>query len=137
MLSTYYLEPFKRLGKIILGSSQQECREAIGISPETFHPAGLDTPTDSFDQLGLQLTYSRTGTLELIEAFAPAVVEFNGVVLSQSSLDGVLENLRELRIIGLADEAGFDFPEYGFGLYSSDKRTIEAVSIYAKGYNSL
>ena len=45
----------------------------------------------------------------------------------------VVKQLDACGIRGVPDPVGYDYPEYGFGLYAPDER-LEGVTIYARGY---
>lgn len=133
----YTVKPFVGVGELRFGLPRDRFREILGSASSSFsrgeHPA---IHTDAFDAIGIQLSFDPEGCLEFVELYPPARVAYLGIALlgNGHSLLALTAELAARNLIGTKDDVGFDYPTAGFGLFTRDNTTIEAVSVYPSGY---
>lgn len=109
-------------------------RQLLGSNLETFYKSpSSNVPTDAFNDLGLHLYYTENGELEFVEAFEPCTPAFKDIVLLRDDASDVAAELSSLGHQAVQDDAGYGFPDLGFGLYAPLGH-VEGVSVYPKGY---
>lgn len=130
--------PFVGIGELRFGMSRESCRAKLEAPYESFSRAGRASPeVDSYDSIGMQLSFDSEGKLEFIELFLPSRPRFLDVdLLAGASYEGVTSELMSRGLHRIEDDVGCDFPDAGFGLYAPNQ-AIEAVSIYRRGYYGL
>lgn len=135
--ATYSIKPFVGVGELRFGLPRDSFRALLGSASSSFSRAELPAvETDAFDVVGIQLSFDPKGRLEFVELYAPARVHYRGVALlgNEYSLQDVAAELAAHGLSGRKDDVGFDYPTAGFGLFTRDNTTIEAVSVYPSGY---
>ena len=125
---------FQGLGDIRFGMRRNDIRSLLGIEYESFSRAGNDVPEiDSYDNIGLQLNYDDDDKLEFVEAIHPSNPTYDGITFIGRKPDAVYQEMINRGVKTIQDDVGYDFPDLGFGIYVRED-TVEAVSIYRKGY---
>jgi hypothetical protein len=125
---------FQGLGDIRFGMNRDDIRSLLGEEYTTFSRAGNVVPEiDSYDNIGLQLNYDENDKLEFIEAFLPANPIYDNITFLGRQPDAVHQDMISKGMTAIQDDVGYDFPDLGFGIYVRED-TVEAVSIYRKGY---
>lgn len=125
---------FQGLGDIKFGMDRDSIRSLLGKGYESFSRAGNEIlEIDSYDSLGLQLNYDDNDKLEFIETILPSNPIYNGITFLGRKPDDVYHEITSKGYSAIKDDVGYDFPDLGFGIYVRED-TVEAVSIYRKGY---
>ena len=133
-VSNWQIHPYVGLGALRFGQRRVDVRKQLGDDYSTFQKApGVDSETDSYDNLGLHLYYDENDCLEFIEAFSPCEVMYENVQLLRPDLKTVLTDLEDLRMTPRYDDQGYFFEDMGFALFASGD-AVEGVSVYTKGY---
>ena len=133
---TWDIVPFEGLGPLRFGMARTEIRTLLPYRYREFAKViGTSQTTDAYDDPGLHLYYDDGNQLEFIEAFEPADPVFEGIHVLSPDRGAVLEQLKGLGYHARYDDGGYFLDNLGFTLYAPGE-TIEAVSVFRKGYYS-
>ena len=131
---TAEITPYEGVGNIRFGMSLSECEGILSSrDASSFRRTPEAEETVAFDEIGVQLSFSESGKLELIEAHSPSVISYRGIPLLGRAATEVEDDLKEAGARGSASDAGVDYLDDGFALYSPGGR-VEAVSVFVRGY---
>nr|WP_320010898.1 hypothetical protein [uncultured Desulfobulbus sp.] len=125
---------FIGLGDIRFGMNRSDLREIFQNKYKTFsRDRNEDQEIDSYDIFGLQLNFDDQDKLEFIEAFYPSNPMYDGITFIGRQANSIQQEMSNKGFKTIQDDVGYDFPDLGFGVYVREG-TIEAVSIYRRGY---
>lgn len=132
-MSLWEIQPYIGIYGLRFGQFRREVRQFLGEVSRSFRKVPTVPETDIFRQLGLRLDYDEEDRLEFIEMMPPAKPEYQGIHLLEIAEQNLLEELNRLGHVPVVDNAGYDFPTLGIGIYKEDD-FIQAVSLYRRGY---
>lgn len=124
---------FQSVGPLQLGQPRTAIRSLLGDGFHSFQKTPGENETDVYESLGLHLYYDDDDELELIEAFSPAEIEFEGVSLVGRNPNDVVEDLRANGYEGEQDDVGYNYDAIGIGLTVGGD-VVEGVGVFRKGY---
>lgn len=127
------IKPFSQVGPIEFGQSRNSVRSKLNSDYRVFKKTPGENDTDAYDSLGIHVYYDDEDKVEFVEAFSPAEVEFEGIVLIGRNVDEVAADLGDRGYDAEQDEVGYNYDELGFGLTINDQE-IEGVGFFRKGY---
>ncbi|WP_160143887.1 hypothetical protein [Chryseolinea soli] len=132
--------PYKAFGKILLGMSKEEVRSLIRSPVTEFYRNEFSiTPTDSFEELGLFVSYDEQLKCEAFEIRTPSEPIFQGVNLLAGTYESLRNWISEMDKEIVEDNTGLTSFKFGFGLYAPDKnedplQNCEGVIVFREGY---
>lgn len=127
------IKPFYSVGVLVFGDDRKNARSNLNSKYFTFTKYRGETETDSFDEIGLHLYYDSCDRLELVEAFHPADISFQGVRFIGQNLDAVKLEMEKLGFTWVGADVGVDFPEAGIAL-TAPTGVVQGVSAHRKDY---
>lgn len=132
--------PHVGVGPIAFGMTREDVRRAVGQAARTFLKGPYATiPMDSFDNLGIHVSYKKPETCNAIELVSAANPTFQGQRLMERPFDQLRQWFETIDDNVVFDDSGFTSFKYGIGLYAPSWKErppdpVEAVIIFEKGY---
>jgi hypothetical protein len=127
------IEPYKRVGPLTIGQERKTVRDVLGDDYETFAKAEGENLTDAYDGLGVHLYYADDDTLEFVEFFEPAEVDFQGKRLLGRPFAQIQNELAADGYTPRASDVGYEYDELGIA-FTLGGDEVEGVAAYRRGY---
>ena len=127
------VKPFLGVGKVRFGETRQETRQTLGSQFSSFRKSPGANETDAFDELGLHVYYDSEDRVNFVEAFEPAPIRYEGILLLGRSLQSVDEDMRTLGCCPRPFDLGLDYETAGLSLFAPND-TIEGVGVFSRDY---
>lgn len=126
--------PYFGVGPLQFGLSRSQARSFVEAIPLTFRQGPFAiSDTDAYEELGLHLYYDSEDRLTCIMAFGTGPIHYKNLVLLNSCLQDIVENLGRLGVTSRYDDGGYWFHDAGFVLYAP-RSIVEAVTVFRSGY---
>ena len=133
-IGEWAIQPFESVGPLRFGMERSEVHRVMEEPPREFKKGFSENMTEAYDQAGVHVYYDSSGAVELIEAFPPANLVYEGTDLMRSDTQAVLADLARLGLQPRDDgQGGLWFDDRGFALYAPGGRT-EGVSAFRRDY---
>lgn len=131
-MSKYEIKPYKSVGNINFGEERDSVRNKFGEFKEFKKNKFSKNTTDDFSVF--HVFYDTENKVNAVEFFNPICKEilFNDINLFSKSYEELKNKFSDNSCE--EDDCGIIFKSYGFSLYSPDKKTIESVLVFKKGY---
>ena len=124
--------PYFGAGRTNLDSTKDEIRKIIGPFKEFKKTKFSKNTTDDFSYF--HVFYDEQNKVEAIEFFSSTEFLFKGKNLFSLQFIELKNFLRDLNYDIFEDESGLRSEDIGLSIYSPDKKDIETILIYRKGY---
>ena len=134
------IHPYVGVGSIAFGMTREEIRRAIGQAPRTFLKGPYAViPMDSFDRLGIHVSYKKPNRCDAVELVLTATPTFQGQRLIDRPFDQIHQWFETLDDNIVSNDSGFTSFKFGIGLYAPSWKerpsdAVEAVIVFEKGY---
>lgn len=125
--------PYEGVGPLRFGFSRDNVHTILGYTFSKFRKGPFAvSDTDAYDELCLHLYYDLQDRLECVEAFGSCPICYNKVVLLHRDIESVVSDLAKSGLTCRFDD-GYFFDDGGFALVV-DESTVEAITVYRRGY---
>lgn len=127
------INPFVSVGPLKFGASRDFVRKFIRGNFTSFKKVVSSNDTDEYLSLGLHLYYDNDDLLEFIETFKPAILEYDGVVLTDLDLTELLSFFEKLGCDVMKSDVGYKVATLGIAI-TAPYAIIEGIAVHRKNY---
>lgn len=130
---SWTIKPYESVGPLLIGQAREDVRNQIGANYDSFSKDSGENLTDAYDEIGMHLYYTGKNTLEFIEFFDPAQIDFQGKALLGRPFPEIQKEFSELGYVGRPSDVGYEYDDLGIAL-TLEGGQVEGVGVYRRGY---
>ena len=124
------IKSYESVGNIRLGEKREDVRKSNGVYKEFKKTRFSNNSTDDFGKF--HVYYNDNNIVIAIEFFRESELSFHGTLLFQKTLSELKALLKDSEIV--EDSCSIIYKTLGFAIYSSNKKEIESITVFCKGY---
>jgi hypothetical protein len=128
------IRSFESVGDLRFGITREETHKLLGKDFKSFFKGPFtNLSTDAYDDLGLQLDFDQNNRVEFVEAWGPANITFNGIMLLGRTPKEVNVKMRAIGHVPRREGDELQFDSAGIVL-TVEEGVITGVAAFRQGY---
>ena len=131
-MSRFEIIPYDKVGDISFQLTREAVRNLLGKYREFKKSKSSGETTDDFKFC--HVYYDMNNNVEAVEFFGGIELVYNGKNLFSFSYNELLQFLKENSCGYKVSDSGIIIEKLGVAAYVPDKRTIESILVYRRGY---
>ena len=131
-MEQWNITPYEKVGSIKFGDSRDKIRKLCGEFKEFNKTKDSKNSTDDFKLF--HVYYDESNKCKAIEFFKnkDTNIFINGINIFNETFDSLKSKLKSKNV--KEDKTSFIFNDFGFSVYSPEKKDIETILVFSKGY---
>lgn len=131
-MSKFVIIPYNKVGDISFQSTRESVRKLLGEYKEFKKTKSSEKTTDDFKFC--HVYYDKDSKVEAVEFFDENEVVYDGRNLFSMSYNELLQFIKEKKLDYKKNGPGVIIESLGISTYIPDKRRIESILVYRRGY---